>query len=388
MLDELDLAYEEGESEMRPGRHRRRSRGGRSILAMILVLALLGALGGAGYWGFGKVRDFFTPADYTGPGHGAVQIQVETGQGLGEIANTLYNKGVIKSAKAFTNAAEDNSNATSIQPGWYRLRAHMKASVALAALLDLKNRISTKVTIPEGKTAKQIFAILAEKLHLPVSDFEKAAKNPSALGLDSGWFTRNDNKQVTKTVEGFLFPDTYLFDPGTTATDALTEMVQHFKQAASDAGLDKPANGLSPYQLLIVAYMTQAEAGVPGDLGKVARVAYNRLNSTEPWMQYLQFDSTTNYWLSIRGQGRKNSYDLGTDQLNDPSDPYSTTAHRGLPPGPIGCPGEAAMKAAVHPTAGPWLYFVKAYKDGRSKFETTNDQHQADVDAAVQAGIK
>lgn len=366
MLEELELAYEEGEADVRPGRHRRRrGRGGRSVLALVMVVALLGALGGAGYWGFSKVRGFFTAADYDGPGSGTVQVQVKTGQGLSEIGNTLYRKQVIKSAGAFVDATNDNPNATSIQPGYYQLKQHMKASLALAALLDLKNRISTKVTIPEGKTVNATLAILAKALKLPLDDFKKAAKDPSALGISDNWFTRTDGKKSAKTVEGFLYPDTYQFDPGISAKDALSQMVDHFMTNAANTGLDKPSN-ISPYEALIVASLVQGE-GLPKDMPKVARVVYNRLDAPQDYLHKLQFDSTTNYWLDKSGKGARDSSKLTRDQLNS-DNPYSTHTHAGLPPGPIDSPGATAMKAATHPAEGNWLYFVRIKKDGTSAF--------------------
>jgi UPF0755 protein len=389
MLDELELAYEEGQSASGPGRHRRpKRRRGRSLFAAAIVLVLFGTLAGGGFWAFESVKGFFTAPDYSGNGTGTVEVQVQTGQGAADIGNTLYGKGVIKSAKAFVDAAKNNTQSVNIQPGYYRVHKQMKASAALSMLLDLKNKIFSKVTIPEGLTAQQTFAKLSTALNLPVSQFTTAAKDPVKLGVPATWFKRSDNKTVAPSVEGFLFPDTYQFDPGTTADQALSEMVAHFVQNAQTAGLGSPPAGVTQYDVLIIASLVQAE-GVAVDFGKIARVVYNRLNDqAEPWMQKLQFDSTTNYWLQLQGKGRKNSYDLTDAELNDLNNPYSTTAHAGLPPTPIDSPGLEAMKGAQSPTAGPWLYFVKMFSDGRSAFEATNAQHEADVQAAQAKGVK
>ncbi|MGA8115749.1 MAG: endolytic transglycosylase MltG [Actinocatenispora sp.] len=385
MLEELELAYEESDADMRGGRHRRRrKRGGRSLFALVVVLALLAGLGGAGYWGVGKVRGFFTAEDYPGSGDGSVQVQVKTGQGLAEIGNTLYAKHVVKSAGAFVDACGENPNATSIQPGYYKLRLHMKASLAVGLLLDLKNRISTKITIPEGKTTNATLTLLAKALKLPLGDFKDAVKDPGALGIGDNWFTRSDHKKVTKSVEGFLFPDTYQFDPGTTAKDALGQMVDRFMQNATDTGLDKPS-GITPYDALIVASLVQGE-GLPKDMPKVAKVIYNRLDSPDEWMHKLQFDSTTNYWLDKNGDGARESRDLTSAQLHDKSNPYNTTEHAGLPPGPIDSPGAIAMRAATHPAEGNWLYFVRINKDGTSAFTDDYDVQQANERKAEQNG--
>lgn len=388
MLDELELAYEEGQSAGGPGRHRRpKSSRGRSLFAALMAVVLLGALGGGGFWAFESVKGFFTAPDYPGNGTGTVEVQVQTGQGAADIGNTLYSKGVVKSAQAFVDAAKNNAESMNIQPGWYRVHKQMKASDALSMLLDLKNKIFSKVTIPEGLTSIDIFNRLSKALNIPVAQFTAAAKNPVQLGVPQTWFKRSDGKAVTPSVEGFLYPDTYEFDPGTTASQALSQMVARFISNAQTAGLGTPPAGVTQYDVLIIASMVQAE-GITDDFAKIARVAYNRLNSTDTSLQHLQFDSTTNYWLEMQGKGRQNSYDLTQAQLDDPNNPYSTTSHPGLPPGPIGNPGSAALKAAEAPAAGPWYFFVKIAKDGHSAFEQTSAEHDADVAKAQAAGIK
>ncbi len=384
MLDELELAYDDSDADLRPGRHRRRRKGGRSVFALLMVVALLAVLGLGGYWGVSKVRGFFSADDYAGSGQGTVQVQVRTGEGLAEIANTLYNKGVVKSAQAFVDASQNNPNATNIQPGFYQLHKQMQASLALTALLDLKNRISTKVTIPEGKATNATLALLAKALKLPLGDFQKAVKDPASLGVPKNWFTREDDKSSAGTIEGFLYPDTYQFDPGTTAKDALSEMVSRFMQNATASTLDKPA-GITPYEALIVASLVQAE-GIPKDMPKVARVIYNRLQAPDEYLHKLQFDSTTNYWLDMTGKGAKQSSKLLESELHNPKNTYSTHVYAGLPPGPIDSPGAEAMKAATHPAHGNWLYFVRIQKDGTSAFTNDYDQHQRNIAKAQENG--
>ncbi|GAA4216562.1 endolytic transglycosylase MltG [Actinocatenispora rupis] len=387
MLDGLDLAYEE--SDARPGRHRRRrKKGGRTVFALVMVVVLLGCLGGGAVFGWTKVRGFFVAPDYTGAGSGTAQIQVKTGDSAADIGNTLYTKGVVKSAKAFVDAAGDNPHGREIQPGYYQLHKRMKASLAVTALLDLKNRVSTKVTLSEGLTMNASLKRLSTAMKLPLSDFQQAAKDPASLGIGKNWFVRNDKKKSAKTIEGFLYPDTYMFDPGTTAKEALQEIVQHFMKAAADSGLDKGANGMSPYELLIGASMVQAEAGISEDEPKVARVIYNRLHADQfPWLKKLHFDSTTNYWLDMKGNGAKRSSELTVSELNDPKNLYSTTVYEGLPPGPIDSPGATAMKAMVQPAAGNWYYFVVIDKSGRSAFTNSSAQHERNVAEAQKNGV-
>lgn len=363
-------------------RGRRKRRRGRSVFALLMVLVLFGILGAGAYYGVGRVRNFLAVKDYSGAGTGEVVIQVKKGEFASDIGNTLYTKDVVKSAAAFVAASNDNPAASKkIEPGYYKLRHHMKAKLALNALVarnadnTLANKVSTRVTIPEGKTAKQTFALLSQQTHIPVADFESAAKNPTALGVQSWWFKRSDGKQVAGTVEGFLYPSTYDFDPGANAQQILSAMVDQFNTVVGDLKfadfVQANRGGIMPYEALIVASLAQAEAGVPEDLGKVARVAYNRAYGGKFPCGCLQFDTSENYWLQLQGKDAKASKDLTYSELHDPKNPYNTHDKAGLPPGPIDNPGKTALQAAMDPPAGPWLYFVAIDKQGHSGFATT-----------------
>lgn len=381
MLDELRLPYEESATS---GRHRRRKKrgGGRTVLAFVLIIGLFGLLGGGAWWGYDRVRAFLTAPDYTGGGEGDVTVTVEKRQTATDIANTLYRQGVVKSAQAFVNAAEDDPRSTQIQPGHYKLRKKMAAREALELLLDRGSRLVTKTTIPEGLSMRQTFTRLSKDLNIPVAEFEKAAQqaaaNPTSFGIPPEWLVRSDDKQPAISVEGFLFPSTYEFDPGFTAQTVLKRMINEFMQAADQTGLRDGAQDLqiSPFEALIVASLIVDEAGIDEDLPKVSRVVYNRLYKQKPPMA-LQFDSTTNYWFDKQGKPRKDRL-TGTEN-NDKSNPYSTYAHKGLPPGPISSPSMEALAASVKPADGPWLYFVLIDKQGRSAFTDSYTQHQRNI---------
>ncbi|MGH3738606.1 MAG: endolytic transglycosylase MltG [Micromonosporaceae bacterium] len=379
MLDQLDLF---DETAPRPRRHRRRRErgGGRTVITLVITVLILGLLGAGGWFGFTQVRDWLTPPDYTGTGTGQVTVEIKTGDFANAIGNELYRKGVVASAAAFVNVANDDERSREIQPGAYQLKQKMSAKAALAALLDPKNKLVNKVTIPEGYTNVRIFKTLSEKLKIPIEDFQELDKDPSALGIDDSWYTRTDKKKVTKSLEGFLYPSTYEFDPGTTAVEAVQEMVNKFLSVAEKLDLQNVASqkGISPYEALIVASLAEAEV-IPKDLPKATRVVYNRLNHAEEWAKKLQFDSTTNYWLEKQGKARKDSSGLSSAELNDPKNPYSTHAHAGLPPGPIGSPSEAALAAAINPEKGTWIFFVAINKDGSSAFATSLDEHNKNV---------
>jgi UPF0755 protein len=395
MIDELDLAFDEHAERGRP-RHRRGSRnsggkrGGRSAIAFLMAFILLAVLGGGVYLGYSKMKDFFTAADYDGPGTGSVQVQIEPDASITEMGNVLVAADVVKSTKAFINAADDNPKSKNIQDGTYRLRKQMSAKDAVTALLDPKSRIVNGITIPEGKTALQVYALLSEKTKIPVKDFQAAAKDPEALGVPSFWFNRTDNQKVTKSIEGFLFPDTYEFPPDATAEDMLSTMVSHFLKVAETLDFVNTVQTdrkISPYEALTVASLAQAEAGNQADLGKIARVAYNRLYSGNFPCNCLQFDVGINYYYQLTGRPAKSSKQMTTADLTDPKNPYRTHDKPGLTPTPINNPGEAALRGAMSPPAGPWLYFVAIDKQGHSAFAVTNAEHQKNIELAKKNGV-
>ncbi|MDG4770520.1 endolytic transglycosylase MltG [Solwaraspora sp. WMMD792] len=397
MIDELDLAFEDRADK---GRHRRGARrkkssggGGRgkTAAALLVTVLLLGVLGGGVWYGFDRVQGYFATPDYDGGGTGEVVVQVRAGDTATDIGNTLVEAGVVKSTKAFVNEARDNSRSQNIQPGFYTLRLEMSAATALGLLLDLENKVSNRVTIPEGRTAKQIYQLLAESTDIPAEEFATAAEDPLALGVPEWWMTRTDGEEVTVSAEGFLFPDTYDFDPDVTAPEILRVMVNRFLTVTGEMEyadrVQAERGGISPYEALIVASLAQAEAGIAEDLAKVSRVAYNRVYSETFPCSCLQFDVTVNYYWELTGQETKASKDMTREELYDESNPYSTHAHSGLPPTPINNPGKAALEGSINPPDEDWVYFVAIDKEGRSAFAETLDQHNQNIEIARQNGI-
>ncbi len=388
--NDLDLSFEGAEDRGR-WRHRQRKGGrGRTLLALSLVLVLFGALGGVAYVGYGKVKGFFTAEDYSGPGTGEAVIEVKAGNTATDIANTLYKAGVVKSAAAFVNAAEDNPKSSGIQVGSYLLRKEMKASDALAMLLDLKNKNVNKVTIPEGIISLQVFDRLSKATGIPVADFKKAAKNPQKLGVPAVWFTRTDGKKVDKTnIEGFLYPATYEFSKDDTATDILKDIVAHFNDEMEKLDFVNQAKNklhISPYEALVAGSIAQVEALLPEDMGPVARVLYNRAYTGNFPCSCLQLDSTVNYWLRITGKDAKSSEKLLASELHDPKNPYSYDV-KGMAVGPISSPGEVALKGAIDAPKSNFFFFVTVDKKGAMAYGKTNAEHEANIQKACKNGI-
>jgi UPF0755 protein len=395
MIDELDMAFDEHADSGGIRSHRRGGRGGKksrgkSGIAFLMAFILLAALGGGVFFGYNKVKDFFTAADYDGAGAEAVQVTIAKNATLTDIGNTLVDADVVKSTKAFVNATNDNPRGKNIQSGTYNLKKQMSAANAVTLLLDPKSRVSKGVTIPEGKTANQVYDILAKATGLSVNDFKEAAKDPDALGIADFWFSRTDGQKKAKSVEGFLFPDTYEFDPKASAADDLKLMVSHFMKVAEDTDFVKRAQterNISPYEVLTVASLSQAEAGNSDDLGKVARVAYNRLYGNNFHCKCLEFDVGINYYYQLTGQKTKSSKQMTRDELYNTKNPYRLHGKDGMTPTPINNPGQAALEGALAPPKGDWLYFVAIDKKGHSAFSVTYADQQKNEALARRNGV-
>ncbi|MEU7984612.1 endolytic transglycosylase MltG [Streptosporangium canum] len=340
-------------SGSRRGRRRRRRRNRGGFLApMLAAIVLLGGVGAGGFYGYTWLRDAMTVEDYTGEGAGEVVVEIKTGQSASDVARTLQEQGVVKSAEAFVDAAAAADMSASLQPGEYTLRKQMSAAAAVK-LLDPDKRLRETVTLKEGLRLSDTLTQLAKQTGKPLREFQRAARDGKALGLPS--YARG-------RLEGYAFPATYEISPKMEPVDILTAMVDRFHQTAAKDGLEKEAKalGYTPHQIMTIASIVQAESGSVEDMGKVARVIYNRLDGNPP--RKLEMDSTVMYGLNKYGVAATNA-DL------ESTSPYNTYGREGLPPGPIANPGDHAIQAALNPTKGDWIFFVTTdTKRGITKF--------------------
>jgi peptidoglycan lytic transglycosylase G len=336
---------------------RRKTRAVRRLLVLLVALALIGA---AAFAAVTVLRPVFSgfggDTDYPGPGTSQVQVTVNPGDTGRAIAQTLFTAGVVKTAKAFTDAAANNPASAGIQPGEYTLKKEMKASDAVTLLVNPANRTVPMVTIPEGRWKSEVFAILSKASGKPVADYEAAAKDATALGLPPA---ANGN------VEGYLFPSTYEFAKDSSPVQQLRQMVQKTVTTLS-------AEGVSPDDMektVITASILEAEGRTTEDRMKQARVILNRIAKG----MNLQIDSTVNYGVQKRAIAT-------TDAERADKNPYNTYANPGLPVGPIGNPSASSIEAAQHPADGPWLFWVTVNPStGETKFAQTQEEHDAYV---------
>ncbi|WP_435880702.1 endolytic transglycosylase MltG [Streptomyces parvulus] len=217
----------------------------------------------------------------------------------------------------------------------------------------------TSLVIPEGWRATQVYDAVDKTLALPAGTTKKSlAKADLKLPNDA-----------EGNPEGYLFPATYPLGESPTPEKLLAAMVgtanKRFTGAPVAAGAQR--NALNVYQAVTIASIVQAEAAAKEDMGKVARVVFNRLERGMP----LQMDSTINYALG------RSTLDTATKDTRIDS-PYNSYQRMGLPPTPIDNPGDVAMTAAINPTPGDWLYFVTV-KPGDTRFTADYAEHQRNV---------
>lgn len=330
-----------------------------SALAVLVLLAGLGL-----HWVDDQVRP---------PREGrAVSIRVPAGATVSGLAPVLAKRDVIGNAEVFRLYVH-LKGADSLHPGVYRLHQHEPYATLLAALARPPAPTVFHLTIPEGFTLAQVAARVGKLPGHSVAHFLAVA--------DSGSVRSPYQPPGSTSLEGLLFPDTYVFSRKASDASIITTMVDRFDQQAAAAGLDQAAArvGVSPYQALIVASIVEREAKLASDRGKVARVVYNRLKIGMP----LQIDATVIYAL---GGSAAALAGHSPDQVAVHS-PYNTYLVTGLTPTPIANPGLASIQAALAPTPGPWLYYVVVAPNGAEAFSSTYAGQQANVALAQTRGL-
>jgi len=297
---------------------------------LVLVIAIV--------WGVQTVRSLLPEESAAARPGIPVSVVVQQGDSLTTVASSLVDAGVVLSVSAFLAAVEIEERAVSIGPGVYNLETGLPATEAVNRMLDPQFR-EPPLVLREGLRLEETVRLTSERTGISEEELAEVLLQPSSLGIPT--WARN-------RPEGLLFPASYDVIPNRSAEQVLSPMVQRFLLAAEETDLERRAAkmGYSPYEVLIIASLVQAEAA-PDDFRKVARVTYNRLAQDLP----LQFDSTVNYALGT-------STLLVTERMLQTDSPYNTYINKGLPPTPINSPGQAAIEAALRPANGDWIYFV------------------------------
>jgi UPF0755 protein len=279
-------------------------------------------------------------------------------------AESLHRAGVIGSPKLFQFYAKVRRSDRGIKAGTYLLRRDASWGFVLSALREGRGVVNV-VTVPEGYTVAQIEAVLTAKMNVPADSVRVAVSDTALLRrLDV----------PTSTLEGYLFPDTYFFPPGTSARTAVQAMTRRFEQrwrVEWGARLDTLA--VSRHDLLTLASIVEREAKRPEERPVIAAVYWNRLRKG----MLLQADPTVQYALPEH-QSRLLTKHLAVKSR------YNTYKYPGLPPGPIASPGAPSIQATLYPASVPYLYFV-AYPDGHHEFRAKLADHEAAVRVARRA---
>jgi peptidoglycan lytic transglycosylase G len=294
----------------------------------------------------------------------SARVTIPSGASMRAAAESLHKAGVIGSPRMFQFYAKVRRSDRGIRPGTYLLPKDASWGDVLSALRSGRGIINV-VTIPEGFTLAQIEALLVQKLGVPADSVRAAMRDTSVLQrLDV----------PTPALEGYLFPDTYYYPPGTTARGAIALMVKQFEQRWRPEWTARADTlRLSRHDLLTLASIVEREAKLPQERPIIAAVYWNRLRRG----MLLQADPTVQYALPEYQTRLLNKH------LNVQSR-YNTYRYKGLPPGPIGAPGAASVQATLYPANVPYLYFV-AHPDGHHEFRVKLEEHNAAVRVARRA---
>lgn len=295
---------------------------------------------------------FFSP--YSGE---PTTFTVRPGEGFSSVNGRLSSKGLISDARLFHYYAKFTDNMDKIKAGAYEIKDGMNMGDVLDTLVN-GVPILTSVTVPEGKNLYEIGKILEQNEIVSYKDFVKEAKDPrwtQELGIDA------------PSVEGYLFPETYKFAPGTPASTVVATMLGQFKDKVQ--GLDFSSSNLSKHKVIVLASIVEKETGAKFERPTIAGVYLNRLKKG----MRLQADPTTIYgiWESYNGNLKKKHLLEKTD--------YNTYKMSGLPLGPIANPSLAAIKAVLSPKRHDYIYFVSK-NDGTHVFTSTYKEHLKAVD--------
>lgn len=292
----------------------------------------------------------------TNNGNEPFRIRIERGMSIADVAEVLKSQGVIKNTSNF--ALLCRMVGATIPAGEYRIHPRLRPKELILAF-NPKNLVLRRLTIPEGSTLRDIAVIVEDSLGIDASAFLKKCADSSfieSLGIQA------DN------LEGYLFPETYHFEPGTNASKVIERMA---KELFGVFGVEQreriPELGTTLHKTVTIASMVEKETAMDEERPSIAAVIWNRLKRNMP----LQIDPTVIYGLK-EFDGNLTREHLKTDTE------YNTYTRRGLPPGPICSPSKASLLAALYPKDVDYLYFV-SMNNGYHKFSSTMREHNKAV---------
>ncbi len=356
--------------------------------AMVLGVVMVLIAGAVGWWYLGKINPAGAPGDVQ-------SFTVEAGDDFEAVAARLEERGLISDAGVFEWYVE-REGGLELEPGYYQLRPNDHMGNVLGRLRTPPGETYTKVTFPEGFTLPQMATRLDTSVDRLTADEFMAAANGGVIR--SAW-----QPEGVTSLEGLLFPDTYQVSNAESEAQVIERMMAMMDRVGEQEDIVErsAANGVTPYQALIIASMIEREAKVPEDRAKIARVIYNRLGMAQfgqPWL--LQIDASVLYGRDQMGIDPE----LPFSELRLIDTPWNTYMHYGLPPTPIANPGRASIEAALNPAPNPpagdpicqelgtgrgctYMYYVIADANGGHVFAAEGWQQERNVELARQAGL-
>ena len=313
---------------------------------------LLAAGGGFFLW-----RAVTSP--YKGYAEPAKYVEVRKGQRTATIVRHLQSQGIVRDQYIPLIYMKVVRYRESVKAGVYEFSTPMSAADVLEKLIR-GDVVLKSVTIREGLDRFAIARLFAAEGFGREADWDKLTADPESI---------HDIAPEAKSLEGYLFPDTYKFNPGTPPKVIVQAMVQNFRKHFRDE-MNYITTGLTPHQTVTLASIVETEAKLPQERPLVASVYLNRIGRR----MLLGADPTVIYALKLanRWDGNIKKADLQIDS------PYNTYRFPGLPPGPIANPGVASLRAAAAPSKSNYLYFV-AKHDGSHAFSSTIEEHNRNV---------
>jgi len=281
-------------------------------------------------------------------------FQVKAGSSIGEVAQELSEKKIIKSKTFFTALSKLLNANKKLKSGYYELKPNLSV-LTFINQISKGDTLKTKITLIEGKTIKYYF--------------DQLSKDPS-ITSNSSFDQIMNSIGVNKPFDGWFYPETYIFNYGESIENVLMKSHETMKTKLSQLWeeRDKSIPLKSPYQAIILASLIENETALDYEKPLISSVFIGRLNLN----MRLQTDPTVIYALGENYSPPLTRSDLQFDH------PYNTYRNKGLPPGAISSVGYQSLYAALHPAKGNDLYFV-AKKDGSHAFASTYDEHKVNI---------
>jgi UPF0755 protein len=328
-----------------------------TLITLVALLCLIVAAGAA----VGYVAYDFTHSA-AGVDASEVVFEVQPGQSFNVVAKDLESKGLVKNATAFSLYARFLNQRSQLKRGEYALRPDMLPKEVLSVIISGKS-ISKPFTVSEGLNIYEIADLYETGGFGKKEEFLALAKDPALAKQLLG-------DSVT-SLEGYLFPETYMITKYDSTKDLITAMVRRFQSVYQTLGADAALPGWNRNQIVTLASIIEKETGAGEDRPLISSVFHNRLVKK----MKLQTDPTIIYGLADM-TGVVPS-DIHKEDILKPTR-YNTYVINALPPGPISNPGKDALVAALKPAASNYLYFVSR-NDGTTVFSESLDRHNSAV---------